>query len=457
MAEKINEECLYFLKKDKKNEVNTGFINIRNPFLETINKLSKLCDNPNSRLKDLVQFISTNIELKKLNGHYRYCKNLRGSYQAFHANNDVVIKDIKDTEKIFLENKKDNPEYDIQERITLKRIAIKEKYILWAKAYSIKKTYALCHQDKSILTFSHRIDGWSDPSYQLTPNFSLELKTNFGYSYVSYFYNKLKYKNIEITPFSDWVKYETAHFSEIIRYTRRYPLTNAAWIDALDFTKEACNLSMKNEKKFIEEYVIEECERMVEGLEDILQQENFEFKTWERGGTIRTNKKGHLLIEFRGEKMSGALDFISKIIEFEGITSIKSFVRRIEDCNIKIQPILIEEEKLIQTKVARLESEKMELKPKYELVIEKYKGYNEKKYNLTKQMVSEKQLTYINMDVVKRDKKFNTIYPDYEKFLEEYKKVTGHYQFLNQQILNHTKIRENIIKYEERICEYLAK
>ena len=40
MAEKINEECLYFLKKDKKNEVNTGFINIRNPFLETINKLS---------------------------------------------------------------------------------------------------------------------------------------------------------------------------------------------------------------------------------------------------------------------------------------------------------------------------------------------------------------------------------------------------------------------------------
>ena len=64
MAEKINEEYLYIIKKDKKNEVNTGFINITNPFLETINKLSKLCDNPNSRLKDLVQFISTNIELK---------------------------------------------------------------------------------------------------------------------------------------------------------------------------------------------------------------------------------------------------------------------------------------------------------------------------------------------------------------------------------------------------------
>ena len=48
----------------------------------------------------------------------------------------------------------------------------------------------------------------------VTPNFSVEIKTNFGYGSVSYFYTKLKYKNIEITPFSEWVDYEFARFAK---------------------------------------------------------------------------------------------------------------------------------------------------------------------------------------------------------------------------------------------------
>ena len=82
-----------------------------------------------------------------------------------------------------------------------------DMYQLWTNAYSIRKAYETCKSDENIIIFSHRTSGWSNPVYQLTPNFSVEVLTNFGYGRSSYFYTRLKYKNIEITPFSDWINY----------------------------------------------------------------------------------------------------------------------------------------------------------------------------------------------------------------------------------------------------------
>lgn len=456
MREQINEEVLCVLRKNgQTNQIEIDFVNIDRPLTGLIDNFSTLCNNPQTSLQQIINFIETTEALNQLNAHYRYCVSLRGSYQAFTGNNANTIKEINERYQLMLLNQRQSENYNINDAISNLKEEIRLRYILWHKAFSINKTYRLCHEDKSILTFSHRIDGWSNPVYQLTTNFSVELKTNFGYGHASYFYTKLKYKNIEITPFSEWINYEIAQFSEIVRYTQSYLLYNENWLDAMEFSKDACNLSLQNEVAFVEKYIIDECEKMVKGLEEIFSIEHFSFKNRDKTEYTK-DKKGHVLVEFRGEKISGALDFISKILEYESIASIQSFIRRIEVCNKKIQPILVDESKIIKTKIANLKDEISALKPKYEKVIAENTLYGTKKIELQKEMIKNGQLDFRQIDTVKLNAEFNIKYPEYKEFEKEYKSVTESYRMMNEQLQNLIKVYDNIIAYTEKIIKHFG-
>lgn len=457
MKEKINEEVLCVLRKDNANQIVIGYVDIENPFKSIVDKLTELCDKPETTIQQIVSHIQNIKDFEQLTAHYRYCVSLRNAYQGFSANNQDFIKEINQRHQLILFNKKENPDtYKLEEAIEGLKTEIKDKYILWSKAFAINKTYRLCHEDKSILTFSHRIDGWSNPVYQLTPNFSVELKTNFGYGGVSYFYTKMKYKSIEITPFSEWVDYEFARFSEIIRYTQSHLLMNEYWLEAMEFSRDACNLSLTDEVKFVEKYVIDECEKMVSGLEELFNKEHFTFKNRDRR-EYSVDKKGHVLVEFRGEKISGSLDFITKILEFDKIAAIKSFIQRIEDCNRRIQPILVEEAKILKIKIENLTKEKNELQPKYDEVVKTNNEYNAKRSKLQVEMISKGELNSNWIDTQKLDNAFISKFPDYAEFKEEHKRVTESYRILTEQIQNNTKVRDTIISYNEKITKHFGK
>lgn len=458
MKEKINEELLCVLRKNKlTNQIEIDYITIEKPLYKIIDNFTSLCDNSNSTLQQVINFIETTTELNQLTAHYHYCVYLSGAYQAFNANNQNTITEIISRQQLMLLNQNNDPEkYDINKAIAEYKEEIKARYILWNKAFSINKTYRLCHEDKSVLTFSHRIDGWSNPVYQLTTNFSVEIKTNFGYGKASYFYTKLKYKNIEITPFSEWIDYEFAKFSEIVRYTQSHLLQNEYWLEAMEFSRDACNLSMTDEVMFVEKYVMDECERMVSGLEEIFNKEHFSFKNKEKN-QYTIDKKGHVLVEFRGEKISGALDFISKILEFEKIMSIESFINRIEACNKRIHPILVHESKILKVKISNLTEKKIAIQPIYEKVLSDNNEYIKKKDNLLKIMLSNGQLNIESIDTVKLDNEFNNKYPDHKEFKEQYKKVTENFRILTEQIQNLTKVYDNIITYDDKITRHFGK
>jgi hypothetical protein len=456
MREKINEDVLCVLRKDgETNQIIIDYVNIDKPLTGLIESFSALCSNPQTSLQQIISFIETKEVLTQLNAHYRYCVSLNGSYQAFTGNNANTIKEINEFYQLMLLNQRQSENYNINEAISNLKEEIRLRYILWHKAFSINKTYRLCHEDKSILTFSHRIDGWSNPVYQLTSNFSVELKTNFGYGHASYFYTKLKYKNIEITPFSEWINYEIAQFSEIVRYSQSYLLANENWLDAMEFSKDACNLSLQNELAFVEKYIIDECEKMVKGLEDIFSAEHFSFKNRDKTEYTK-DKKGHVLVQFRGEKISGALDFISKILEYESIASIQSFIKRIEVCNKKIQPILVDESKNLKAKISSMKDKVSASKPKYESVIAENTLYGTKKIELQKEMIKNGQLDFRQIDTVKLNAEFNIKYPAYKEFEKEYKSVTESYRMMNEQLQNLIKVFDNIIAYNVKIVNYFG-
>jgi hypothetical protein len=457
MKEKINEEVLCVLRKDNANQIVIGYMDIVNPFKTIVNRLTELCDKPETTIQQIVSYIENTKDFEQITAHYSYCISLRNAYQGFSANNQDFIKEINQRHQLILFNKKENPDtYKLEEAIEGLKTEIKDKYILWSKAFAINKTYRLCHEDKSILTFSHRIKGWSNPVYQLTPNFSVEIKTNFGYGSVSYFYTKMKYKSIDITPFSEWVDYEFARFAEIIRYTQSHLLMNEYWLEAMEFSRDACNLSLTDEVRFVEKYVIDECEIMVSGLEEFFNKEHFTFKNRDRR-EYSVDKKGHVLVEFRGEKISGALDFISKILKFEKIAAIKTLIQRIEDCNTRIQPILVDEAKILKLKIENLTREKNELQPKYDEVVKTKNEYNTKRSKLQAEMISKGELNSDRIDTQKLDNAFISKFPDYAEFKEEYKRVTESYRILTEQIQNNTKVRDNIISYNEKITKHFGK
>lgn len=460
-GKKINEEvvCILF-DNQTTNQIEIEYVKIENSLAKPIDDFVKLCDNPNVSLEDLITYLKDITELNLLNGDYRYCHYLDRPFQGFTVNIQSEISKIANKQQ-FIANKakQDTNNYSIiLDETNIYKQELKNQFIVWGKAFAINKTYRLCHEDKSVLTFSHRLTGYSNPVYQLTPNFSVEIMTNFGYGRSSYFFTKLKYKHIEITPFSEWIEYEYAKFSDIIRYTQSHLLENQDWLEAMLFCKEACNLSRTNEIKFVEKYIIGECEKMVVGLEEIFSKDEFSFKRKENKEIYKVNKEGHFLIGFRGEKISGALDFISKITEFDKITAIASFIKRIETCNRKIQPILFEELRIIKMELVNLNSEITILKPKYLIVVEKKQFYDKIKREIKQQMIASKQIDPLQIGIEKDiDNTFLYKYPEFNEFQKEFDILKNEYDKLNEQVRILNDLCSKITAYNNKIDKYFGR
>ena len=371
--------------------------------------LEFLFDQPNQTAKSILQFVKSNNNLKILLKYFDYCTNLSAAFQGIPS----IDSEFEQQYSSDLNNYPNNANKIIQEKSDLKN-----KLLVRFQAYHL--SVAIEHAElqrklNQIIAYSHRKVGWSTPEYFLNKNFSLEIKTNFGYGSVSYFYTRLRYKGFDIVPFSEWIVYEKAKIYEIVKYSASHTLEDSGWIDALNYACEACNLSLKDEVEFVRKYMIEECEKLSIGLENIMKNSNFRFLTWNR---IYTDKRldSHNLIEFRGEKISGALSFISNILKFASIIEIDEFIDRILNCNKKILPILQNEIPLIEEKLGKLLILLNKIEPIYLEVKEKYHSYMDKKDLLRNSLIEKHGEPYEK--IFFSDTEFKNAYPSL-KPLEE--------------------------------------
>jgi len=457
MNKKINIDVLCVLQKNKSsNMIEIGYIDIVNPIKSIFDSLFYLCDNNNTSIQQIVSYIQTTKEFELINGLHNYCVFLSSPYEGFLVRIDKYIDEINSKYSLFLSNKKDNPEsYDLQSAIIILKSRIKRDFLLWSNAYAIENLYTQCKKDINILAFSHRICGWSNPGYKLTPNFYIEIKTNFGYGSASYFYTKLRYKDIDITPFSDWIIYENADSHEIIRYSKSHFLDNDHWLDAMLFSCEACNLSITDEVKFVNKYIIDECEIMIRGLEDFLNKDRFIFTNKKRF-SYAVDKQGYVLTEFRGEKISGALDFIGKILSFDFIPSIKSFTIRIEHLNRVIHPILVNESNLLLINIQSLKDEIIALQPLYDNIILLNSEYDIKKDALKDQMIKSGDLDPDRTNLLILNAEFENIYTDYKKFKEDYYEVTNSYNGICTNLNKLQNLKDKIISHISKIDNFFG-
>jgi hypothetical protein len=458
---KINEDYLLLLV-DNNGTVDINTIEIKKHFEHENEKLSELCGiDGNDNINQIISFIRNSLQSKLPNRTFKYCKELDKAYQSVHVNIEIGIKGFLDSRELIFTNQKisqkEGKDFDLVSKFRDLKSQIKEKIELWFKVFDIEFAYEKAKKISNVLSYSHRISGWSNPEYKITENLKQEIKTNFGYGSVSYFYLLFTFKNIQITPLSEWVDYRYSNFSEVIRYTRsfrsRIPVTNERgqlkyyktsikneyWNNAIHFTKDSANLSITNENEFIEKYIITECETMVKGLEnfyknngfDLIDEDQIDVKD-ENTDRYRLDLKGFELISFKTEKIIGALDFISKIIEYNSIIPTQEYVSRIKSINNKFIPNVLSALKEEKEKLSEVNKDLKVFLVEHNKLVQKNEFYRTERIRLK-----------ANFDLTYKEE-----FIEFQKELKISLEKLAHY---NQKIKLHT---ENIEKLNEFIEKY---
>ena len=322
----------------------------------------------------------------------------------------------------------------IDEKIETKNKFIKSKLLdflsLKKEAITFNKSLEQVIKDSKNLMYSHRKIGWNLETYKINSKFNVKVNSNFGYGPVSYFYTLLNFDGINILPYSDFIEYRYSGLSEIINYSKKHLLTDESWLESFNYIIEATTIYNQSEKKFIEKYVLRECEKLVEGLEYFYSNCEFTFinKRLEKKRGKQSIKKVKIkevyeerkLILFRSEKITGALKFINSINNYNIFFKVNSFINRIELLNKKVHPIMINEIKDIKLEIEKslikqseleneLENEKLKFLPAnvlYNKVLLKYNitpsireiKYLKKSefYNFQKKSQRDSSLAFIN-------------------------------------------------------------
>jgi hypothetical protein len=150
-----------------------------------------------------------------------------------------------------------------------KEDAFKE-YEKWITINEIHTTTLNVKNTNNILMYSTENIGWTDFNYKINNDFEILIRTNFGYGNSSYFNLTIKYKDLEITPYSHLVNYQYANAHDLIGYTRKYVVERSSWEYAFDFVVDTVNKAQNNPENFIKEFIIGEIKEMMSGLEGIV-------------------------------------------------------------------------------------------------------------------------------------------------------------------------------------------
>lgn len=177
---------------------------------------------------------------------------------------------------------------------------------------------------------SHEKIGWKEILYKISKDLDIKVMTNFGYGASSYFFVNVRYKGIDLLPYSQLVRYYYARMADIIAYTRSYNTERESWQVALDFVADIGNRAQQGDSSFAHDWLEHEITEMLEGLNYIQQNpkvviEDVKNRKIESDGLYSVhNISGNdlesyqiypdeLAIVFKAEKTTNALRFIDKL------------------------------------------------------------------------------------------------------------------------------------------------
>lgn len=336
--------------------------------------LENMCNNPNRTVLDLQSEFSRVFDTWQ---YFGLC--LPYSYSSSYVEGSGIPKAITyDEYQVQVESKKKelineyrtfrNPIYSeeeyVEEELEDYNKNIKNSYYFecarFIDAYNFNKTSNLVKSNADTVMFSTEDIGWTTYEYPVNDDVVIIVKTNFGYGCASYFFLGMKYKGIEVLPYSAYVNYYKANVVEIMRHTRQYSTyLRDSWNVALDFVVETANLAKNAPEEFVNKFLFNEVKEMYDGLVNYMENPGTQLDkfiaekkrtingfcymgtdiNWGNLENVYTLYPNEMLTVFKAEKLSGALMFLNKLNELVPFfPQMQNYIDGISNLNIKLRP-----------------------------------------------------------------------------------------------------------------------
>lgn len=281
----------------------------------------------------------------------------------------------------------------------------KEEYLKsilpYIYSYDYNNTLREYNFQEKYTLFSSEIHGRFTYETVVNEDLKILIRTNFCYGSSTYFHIIVKYKDVELLPLSEWVKYYYAGYNSIMQYTRSYICIRDSWKYAMFFLERFVNKAIENPDEFVKKDVIYEVNSLMDGLNEIFHMTDNEFEkrlevkhieededryigiSSARHANKREReyykiKKSESAMIFKMEKISGALHFLNNLKSISVIIpEVDESISRIIELNNLIYPNIVEAIPPINLEIKNLKCKLRKIEREYnqkEKCLEYYKN-----------------------------------------------------------------------------------
>lgn len=261
-------------------------------------------------------------------------------------------------------------------------------------AIALRDTIARIKAKYDVIAHSHRYGGWTGFDWNFNDDIKFNVATNFGFGSASYFTQCFFYKNIQLAPYSHFVKYRYADYSQITQYTYSYHLWYSQWYDLLNDALHFYNAIVYKHDDYIFEWLKLHLSKMVDGLENYISSDYCYFDNIDYNG-IKTYDRveGNDFWIIKAHKIAESLKFIDSIKILPIQVSPTEYIQRIERLNIEFKPKLIKKIKDLQITATSLTKELDTISSKSDFLL--YKKIKNKFYFKRKWYFSSEKMSMI--------------------------------------------------------------
>ena len=349
--------------------------------------------------------------------------------------------------------------------------SLKKQYLRQAKRFIMAKNYTHTlngvKSKPGIRMYSTDTLGWSDFKYQVTDDIRIQLGTNFGYGSASYFRLCMRYKGIDILPYSFVVKYYFAERRDIIRFTRMYNVAHDSWDVAFNFVEEAANTAAEDSEAFVQKYIIDEIHQMMYGLEKVLKDPHayadklakkaclstgYHYLTVRNMNSEEKSRYGaypeEMSMVIKAEKITGALDFIENLTELSStIPEISGSIDRIKEMPQEILPDVLDAINKLVSEIANLQEKKAKIERSLELLQAKAAPHV-KRIDIIWELRKKKDENASRGSVVDD---YKTKHPEYAELCEKIDETTNDLSKTMRELRLRDEFRSNLCDCAQRV------
>lgn len=195
-------------------------------------------------------------------------------------------------------------------------------------AIAFQQTTNKLQNKYNIVAISHRKGGWKTFTWNYNEDISFEIYSNFGYGSCSELLSRFYYKGLQLTPYSEYIRYRYANYSQIMRYTYSYQLKYEEWRHLMEDTLRFYNAVYTNQENEVFRWISVHLSDMTIGLENLLNSTcQFCFRNINGVNNIVV---GDELICVKAEKIGGACEFVSNIKQLPSQVNPDGYIRQLE-------------------------------------------------------------------------------------------------------------------------------